>query len=94
MQTADELHLNDIMEKEEHLDKLSKCLETLSSNKKTTVELFYLQSKCYKRSKRSPVWNGIKYGAIYKWEEKLKICMDRQILDGVETTTPAIISTT
>jgi len=94
MQTADELHLNDIMEKEEHLDKLSKCLETLSSEQKTTVELFYLQSKCYKEIETITglEWNKVR-SHIQNGRRNLKICMDRQKDNDVETTTPAVIST-
>ena len=94
MQTADELHLNGIMEKEEHLDKLSKCLKTLSSEQKTTVELFYLQSKCYKEIETITglEWNKVR-SHIQNGRRNLKICMERQEGNGMETTTPAVIST-
>jgi RNA polymerase sigma factor (sigma-70 family) len=94
MQTADELHLNGMMEKEEHLDKLSKCLEALSSEQKTTVELFYLQNKCYKEIETITglEWNKVR-SHIQNGRRNLKICMDRQELNGVEATAPAVIST-
>jgi RNA polymerase sigma factor (sigma-70 family) len=79
MQTADELHLNIVMEKEEHLDKLSKCLETLSPEQKTTVELFYLQNKCYKEIETITglEWNKVR-SQIQNGRRNLKICMDKQ----------------
>ena len=79
VQTADELHLNGMMEKEEQLDKLAQCMETLSAEQKTIVQLFYLQHKCYKeigeitglewKQVRSHIQNG---------RRNLKICMDKQ----------------
>jgi len=94
MQTAEELHLNGIMEKEQHLEKLSKCLDTLTPEQKTTIDLFYLQNKSYKEIETVTglEWNKVR-SHIQNGRRNLKICMDRQILDGVETTTPAIIST-
>ena len=94
MQTADELHLNSILEKEENLDKLSKCLETLSSEQKTTVELFYLQSKCYKEIEAITglEWNKVR-SHIQNGRRNLKICMDKQELTDTETPSPAVIST-
>jgi RNA polymerase sigma factor (sigma-70 family) len=46
VQSSEELHLNGVMEKEEHLNRLSQCVETLSSDQRTVIELFYLQNKC------------------------------------------------
>jgi RNA polymerase sigma factor (sigma-70 family) len=94
MQTADELHLNSIMEKEKQLDKLSKCIETLSSEQKTTVELFYLQSKCYKEIETITglEWNKVR-SHIQNGRRNLKTCMDRQELTDRESPSPVVIST-
>ena len=94
MQTADELHLNSIMEKEEHLNKLSKCLETLTSEQKTTVELFYLQSKCYKEIETITglEWNKVR-SHIQNGRRNLKICMDKQEVTDREIPSSAVIST-
>ena len=94
MQTADELHLNGILEKEENLNKLSKCLETLSSEQKTTVELFYLQSKCYKEIEAITglEWNKVR-SHIQNGRRNLKICMDKQELTDTEASSPAVIGT-
>lgn len=79
MQTGEEMHLNGIMEKEEHLDRLTKCLETLSAEQKTTVEMFYLQNKCYKEIETITglEWNKVR-SHIQNGRRNLKICMERQ----------------
>lgn len=94
MQTAEELHLNNILEKEEHLDRLSKCLDTLTPEQKTTVELFYLQNKSYKEIEAVTglEWNKVR-SHIQNGRRNLKICMDKQEGMGTETTmAPAVIS--
>lgn len=48
VQSGEELHLNGVLQKEEEYKKLEKCLQTLSGEQKESVELFYLQNKCYK----------------------------------------------
>jgi RNA polymerase sigma-70 factor (ECF subfamily) len=79
MQTGEEVHLNGVFEKEQQLDKLSKCLETLSSEQKTVVELFYLQRKCYKEIEAMTgiEWNKVR-SYIQNGRRNLKICMDKQ----------------
>lgn len=79
MQLGEELHLNGVFEKEQQLDKLSKCLETLSPEQKTTVELFYLQHKCYKEIEALTglEWNKVR-SYIQNGRRNLKMCMERQ----------------
>jgi RNA polymerase sigma-70 factor (ECF subfamily) len=79
MQTGDEMHLNGVFEKEQQLDKLSKCLETLSPEQKSAVELFYLQQKCYKEIEALTglEWNKVR-SCIQNGRRNLKICMDKQ----------------
>jgi RNA polymerase sigma-70 factor (ECF subfamily) len=77
MQSGEELHLNGIFRKEADFEKLEKCLEGLSPEQKQSVELFYLQQKCYKdiaeitgkdlNKIRSLIQNG---------RRNLKNCMD------------------
>jgi RNA polymerase sigma factor (sigma-70 family) len=78
MQMTEDLHLDGIMEKEASLDKLSKCLETLSPEQKSTVELFYLQSKCYKEIEAITglEWNKVR-SHIQNGRRNLKICMEK-----------------
>lgn len=78
MQSGEETHLNGMMLKEENLQKMERCLETLSAEQKVSVEMFYLQSKCYKEiaditglelnKVRSNIQNG---------KRNLKICMEK-----------------
>ena len=88
MQSAEELHLNAVNQREEHLNRLSKCMDTLSAEQKAVIGLFYLENKCYKEigtitgldwaKVRSHIQNG---------RRNLKICMDRQATDAE----PAIV---
>jgi RNA polymerase sigma-70 factor (ECF subfamily) len=78
MQNTEELHLNDMQEKEGWLNKLSKCVEGLSSEQKITVELFYLQGKCYKEIEATTGldWNKVR-SLIQNGRRNLKICMEK-----------------
>jgi RNA polymerase sigma factor (sigma-70 family) len=91
MQSAEELHLNDVMEKEGHLDRLSKCMEALSADQKTVVTLFYLENKCYKEIETitGVDWNKVR-SHIQNGRRNLKTCMERLAPD-VE---PATVLTT
>jgi RNA polymerase sigma-70 factor (ECF subfamily) len=82
MQIEEEVHLNGVFEKEQQLDNLSKCLETLSSEQKTVVELFYLQHKCYKDIEimTGLEWNKVR-SHIQNGRRNLKICMEQHTLN-------------
>lgn len=78
MQNEDELHLNGELEKESELKKLERCLQTLSAEQKQTVELFYLQQKCYNEivEMTGLEWNKVR-SLIQNGRRNLKICMDK-----------------
>ncbi|HEX6427415.1 MAG TPA: sigma-70 family RNA polymerase sigma factor [Niastella sp.] len=78
MQLEEEVHLNGIQLKEENLQKLERCLETLSTEQKKTVELFYLQNKCYKEIAEATGidWNKVR-SFIQNGRRNLKICMEK-----------------
>ncbi|MBS1597980.1 MAG: sigma-70 family RNA polymerase sigma factor [Bacteroidetes bacterium] len=80
MQITETVHLNGIMEKEEHLEQLNDCLKTLSPEQKNVVELFYLQNKCYKEieSITGVEWNKVR-SHIQNGRRNLKICMEQKI---------------
>jgi len=82
MQLEEEAHLNGIQLKEENLQKLERCLQTLSTEQKKAVELFYLQNKCYKEiaDVTGIEWNKVR-SFIQNGRRNLKICMEK----GVET---------
>ena len=77
MQLEEEMHLNGILSKEENLQKLERCLQTLSQEQKQTVELFYLQDKCYKEiaAITGIEWNKVR-SFIQNGRRNLKICME------------------
>jgi RNA polymerase sigma factor (sigma-70 family) len=78
MQSEEEMHLNGVMQKEENFKRLEKCLQTLSAEQKESVELFYLQEKCYKEIAEitGKDWNKVR-SLIQNGRRNLKICMDK-----------------
>jgi RNA polymerase sigma factor (sigma-70 family) len=78
MQLEEDVHLNGVMLKEENLQKMERCLQTLSNEQKVAVELFYLQNKCYKEIAEATgiEWNKVR-SFIQNGRRNLKICMDR-----------------
>ena len=79
MQLEEEMHLNGIQVREENLQKLERCLQTLSSEQKKAVELFYLQNKCYKEIAEATgiEWNKVR-SFIQNGRRNLKICMEKE----------------
>jgi RNA polymerase sigma-70 factor (ECF subfamily) len=78
MQSEEEVHLNGIMQKEENFQKLEKCMQALSAEQKMTVELFYLQNKCYKEIADATgiEWNKVR-SYIQNGRRNLKLCMEK-----------------
>lgn len=84
MQLEEEVHLDGINEKEWHYLQLTKCMEALSGEQKTSIELFYLQEKCYKDISEVTglEWNRVR-SLIQNGRRNLKNCMDKAIsIDG------------
>lgn len=79
MQSGEMLHLDDgIMEKEATFNRLQHCLDTLSAEQKQTVELFYLQDKCYNEIAdiTGYDWNKVR-SFIQNGRRNLKLCMEK-----------------
>ena len=78
MQFEEETHLNGVEWKEEQFQRMEKCLQTLSAEQKVTVELFYLQNKCYKEIAEITGldWNKVR-SYIQNGRRNLKICMEK-----------------
>lgn len=78
MQLKEELHLNGVNEKEFQLQWMSACLDKLVSEQKVTIELFYLQEKCYNEicDITGLEWNKVR-SLIQNGRRNLKICMDK-----------------
>ena len=47
VQSAENVHLNGELDKEENFLKLDYCMGQLQEDQKTVIELFYLKGKCY-----------------------------------------------
>ena len=78
MQFEEEVHLNGVEWKEEQFQRMEKCLQTLSAEQKVTVELFYLQNKCYKEIGEITGldWNKVR-SYIQNGRRNHKICMEK-----------------
>lgn len=89
MQSEEELHLPGVTPKEETLQLMERCLETLPSDQKMSVELFYLQNKCYKdiAAITGLEWNKVR-SYIQNGRRNLKRCMEKEKAAGEEEIIP------
>lgn len=78
VQSAEEMHLQGVSLKEENLQKMERCLDTLSREQRDTVKLFYLQNKCYKEIAdiTGLDWNKVR-SYIQNGRRNLRICMEK-----------------
>ncbi|MEO5685137.1 MAG: sigma-70 family RNA polymerase sigma factor [Chitinophagaceae bacterium] len=78
MQSGEELHLNDALQQEAEFKKLELCLQTLSGEQQETVQMFYLQQKCYNEivELTGLDWKKVR-SLIQNGRRNLKICMER-----------------
>lgn len=79
VQSEENVHLNGILEKEEHFKQLEYCLDTLSDEQRNTVKLFYLEGKCYNEIVEitGQEWNQVR-SLIQNGRRNLKTCMEKQ----------------
>jgi len=79
MQFTEDSHLNGVFEKEQHLNQLGNCIDSLSEDQRMAVELFYLKEKCYKEIVEI---SGMEYNTvrslIQNGRRNLKICMEQK----------------
>jgi RNA polymerase sigma-70 factor (ECF subfamily) len=77
MQSEENVHLNGELDKEENFKKLDYCLGQLQGEQKITIELFYLQGKCYNEIAETTgiEWNKVR-SYIQNGRRNLKICME------------------
>jgi RNA polymerase sigma-70 factor (ECF subfamily) len=78
MHSVENEHLNAVMEKEQHLQDMSKCLEQLNPEQKQVVESFYLQERSYQEiaEQTGLDWNRVR-SLIQNGRRNLRICMDK-----------------
>jgi len=78
MHSVENEHLNAVMEKEQHLQDMSKCLEQLNPEQKLVVESFYLKERPYQEiaEQTGLDWNRVR-SLIQNGRRNLRICMDK-----------------
>lgn len=81
VQLTENIHLDGIMEKEEHLNTMEYCIEQLPDDQKNAIRSFYLEEKCYKEIAGATNTDINKIRSfIQNGRRNLKICMDKQAL--------------
>lgn len=80
MQSSQNTHLeNGLLEKEENFKKLEECMEQLTAEQKQSIELFFLQKKCYNEIADITgfEWSKVR-SHIQNGKRNLKICMEEK----------------
>ena len=78
VENSDLLHLDIDLSKESQLNTMEKCLETLSKEQRQSVELFYLEEKCYKEVAELTGYDLLKVKSyIQNGKRNLKICIEK-----------------
>lgn len=80
MQLNQTTHLeNGILEKEENFKKLEECMEQLTVEQKQSIELFFLQKKCYNEIADITGFEWAKVRSyIQNGKRNLKLCMEER----------------
>jgi RNA polymerase sigma factor (sigma-70 family) len=78
---SENIHLDDVMEKEVRLSSMEYCIEQLPVEQKQAIQLFYLEEKCYKEIAKTINTDINKVRSfIQNGRRNLKICMEKQAL--------------
>jgi RNA polymerase sigma factor (sigma-70 family) len=78
VENGDFVHLDIDDAKETQLTVMEKCMETLSEEQRTSVDLFYLQEKCYKEVADITGYEVLKVKSyIQNGKRNLKICIEK-----------------
>lgn len=79
MQSAQNNHLaNEMLEKEETFNKLEDCMKQLPEDQKQSIQLFFVQKKCYNEIAEITgyEWNKVR-SHIQNGKRNLKICLEQ-----------------
>ena len=78
MQSEDYMHLDNVLDREQDFKKLEVCMERLPDEQKQSIQLFYLENKCYNEivEQTGMEWNKVR-SLIQNGRRNLKICMDK-----------------
>ncbi|TDQ09312.1 RNA polymerase sigma factor [Pedobacter metabolipauper] len=78
VENTDFVHLDMDDTKETKLTVMEKCMETLSEEQRISVDLFYLQEKCYKEVSDLTGYDMLKVkSSIQNGKRNLKICIEK-----------------
>ena len=78
VENTDFVHLNIDDTKERKLSVMERCMEKLPEEQRITVELFYLQEKCYKEVADETGYDMLKVKSyIQNGKRNLKICIEK-----------------
>lgn len=78
VENAEFVHLDIDDTKETQLTIMEKCMETLSEEQRRSVDLFYLQEKCYKEVAEMTGYDILKVKSyIQNGKRNLKICIEK-----------------
>ena len=81
MHLSENIHLDNMFEKEQHLNSMESCIEQLPDDQKKAIQLFYLEEKCYKEISEATNTDINKVRSfIQNGRRNLKICMEKQAL--------------
>lgn len=79
VENGDFVHLDIEDTKEKQLTIMEKCMETLPEEQKISVDLFYLQEKCYKEVAEITGYEMLKVKSyIQNGKRNLKICIEKK----------------
>jgi RNA polymerase sigma factor (sigma-70 family) len=78
VENTDFVHLDIDDTKEKQLTVMEKCMETLTEEQRKSVDLFYLQEKCYKEVAELTGYEMVKVKSyIQNGKRNLKICIEK-----------------
>ncbi|MEO8111488.1 MAG: sigma-70 family RNA polymerase sigma factor [Ginsengibacter sp.] len=81
MHLSENIHHDNVMEKELDLNTMEYCIEQLPEDQKQAIQLFYLKEKCYKDIAETTSTDINKVRSfIQNGRRNLKICMEKQAL--------------
>jgi RNA polymerase sigma factor (sigma-70 family) len=85
VQSQEDVHLNGVLEKEENLNRMAACLETLSEEQQQMIRLFYLEGRCYNEIVEitGQEWNQVR-SFIQNGRRNLKNCMEKNAVEKRE----------
>ena len=82
---AENMHLDDVVDKESNLVLMEGCIEQLPVEQKNVVQMFYLDEKCYKEIAEYTQTDINKVRSfIQNGRRNLKICMEKKALQRAE----------